>query len=232
MWSVRTKASDATVSDLRALLSPEERQRAEKFHFDELRRAFVIRRGARRVLLAKYLGIPAGSVEFEHASNGKPSVSLAGAPDFNVSRSEGLAVFAFAQRCELGIDVERSRPIPDKHAIATRFFCAEEAAELMSLPADLHDHAFHLCWTRKEAYIKAIGQGLSAPLDEFRVTLRPGEPARFVHILHNPELAKQWVLHNLLVAPGYAAALAYQAPERPIRIFPVLEAAEAAAFLA
>ena len=101
---------------------------------------------------------------------------------FNISHSGGLAVFAFTLDCEVGVDVEEIRELKDLAEIAARFFCAEETAELMSLPADQRTAAFFRCWTRKEAYIKAIGDGLSAPLDGFAVTLGRDEPARLIHL--------------------------------------------------
>jgi 4'-phosphopantetheinyl transferase len=222
IWQVWTGGPDAAIRELQMLLSPDERERANRFRFEHLRWAFTVRRGALRILLGRYLGVRPEELIYEHVANGKPLVRSPLGIEFNTSRTEGLAVFAFARSLEIGVDVERIRPIPDKHAIAQRFFCAEEAAELASLPESQHDLAFHLCWTRKEAYIKAIGQGLSAPLDAFRVTLRPEEPARFIHILQDPGLTREWALHNLTLTSGYAAALAYRGAERDVTVFRVL----------
>jgi 4'-phosphopantetheinyl transferase len=93
--------------------------------------------------------------------------------------------------------------------IAQRFFCPAEANELISLPANQRERAFFHCWTRKEAYIKALGEGLSAPLDRFQVTLRPGEPASVIHVAGDTNAARTWRLYDLELSPGYVGALAY-----------------------
>ena len=119
------------------------------------------------------------------------------------------------------MDIERVRPLKDMTKVASRFFSREEAAELLSLPPDEREPAFFSCWTRKEAYVKAVGNGLSIPLDSFRVTLRPGQPARFLHLDHDASLAQSWTLHNLEVTSGYAAALAYRDAPRPVHLQPL-----------
>jgi 4'-phosphopantetheinyl transferase len=124
------------------------------------------------------------------------------------------------------VDVERIRPVRDMAAIANRFFCPEEATELMSLDIADREKAFFLCWTRKEAYIKAIGEGLSVPLDSFRVTFLPGTPVQFHYIRHDGAIPANWNLHNLEFLPDYAGALAYPGPSRAIRLFPPVTPAE------
>ena len=186
----------------------------------------MIARGLLRTLLGRYLQVSPASIVFKYGSKGKPALAGPAGIDFNVSHSGGLAVFAFTADCEVGVDVERIRPRPDMQGIANRFFCSEEAAELMSLTAGQREHGFYLCWTRKEAYIKASGDGLSVPLDSFRVTLRPGQPARFVHVANDPTASTEWSLHDLHLAAGYAAALAYRDAERPIVVAPIADAAE------
>jgi 4'-phosphopantetheinyl transferase len=106
------------------------------------------------------------------------------------------------------------------------FFCLEEATEIMSLPPSERERAFFRCWTRKEAYIKAIGDGLSAPLDGFRVTVLPNAPAHFVHLGRGTTDTGAWTLHDLCLAPDYAAALAYRDRQRPLSIFPIVDLAE------
>jgi len=198
--------------------------RAAQFRFERDRNSFVLARGVLRTLLGRYLHISPAGIRFEYRPKGKPALALPAGIDFNVSHSGGLAVFAFTAGCEIGVDVESIRPLPDLQSIADRFFCAGEAAELMSLAADQREPAFYLCWTRKEAYIKASGDGLSAPLDGFRVTLRPGQPARFVHLAN--DTAQAWSLHDLALASGYAAALAYRDAQRPVVVLPVADPAE------
>ncbi len=220
VWPVLTQAPDAVVEHFQLLLAPDETDRAGRFRFDHLRRSFILARGALRILLGRYLNTAPGGIEFGYGSKGKPALAARNALQFNASHSGDLALFAFTTDCEIGVDVERIRPMPDIEDVAKRFFCAEETAELMSLPAGQREHGFFLCWTRKEAYIKATGEGLSTPLDAFRVTLRPSEPAGMVHLERDPSAAQAWTLHDLTPAPGYAAALAYRDSPRPLEKFP------------
>jgi 4'-phosphopantetheinyl transferase len=224
VWPIANEASADTIERLALLLSEDELERAYRFHFEHLRTAFIVRRGARRILLGKYIGLEPERLQFVEAQNGK--ASLATTVHFNASRTDGLSVFAIGRNCELGVDVERIRHLPDKHDIAKRFFCPEEAAELARLPEELQEQAFFYCWTRKEAYLKATGEGLSAPLDQFRVTLSQRDPARFIHILHDPALTQRWRLHDLDVSAGYVAALAYQCSDRSVTVKPVTSGAE------
>jgi 4'-phosphopantetheinyl transferase len=226
IWTVRVEASSAVAAQFELVLGPDEKDRAARFRFDNLRRSFVLARGTLRMLLGCYLDVAPASIQFKYGSKGKPALAAPACVDFNASHSGGLAVFAFTAGCEIGVDVEQIRPLQDIQSIADRFFCSEEAADLMSLPADQRQHGFFLCWTRKEAYIKAIGDGLSAPLDGFRVTLHPSQPARFIHLAHDTNLAQRWTLHDLRLAPNYAAALAYRDSERPVAVLPIIDPAE------
>jgi len=226
VWPIRTVASNDIIRWLERVLAPDEKGRAARFRFDHLRHSFILARGALRILLGRYLNTPPASIQFKYGSKGKPTLAAPPLIEFNVSHSGGLAVFAFTARCEIGVDVEQIRPLPDMRNIADRFFCPEEAAELTSLTANEHEHAFFLCWTRKEAYVKAIGDGLSAPLNDVRVTVQPGQPARFVHIAHDANDAKNWTLSDLDLAPNYAAALAYRDAERPVVVSPPIDPVE------
>ncbi len=222
VWTVLTQAPDAIVDRFKSVLASDEIDRAARFHFEHLRRSFILSRGALRLLLGRYLNIAARDIEFGYGSKGKPALAaLPSRLQFNASHSSDLAVYAFTMDCELGIDVEAIRPMPDIEGIASRFFCVEETAELMSLPSVQREHGFFLCWTRKEAYIKATGEGLHTPLDAFRVTLRPGEPAAMIHLERDPIAARAWTLHDLTPAPGYAAALAYRDSLRPLKTLPI-----------
>jgi 4'-phosphopantetheinyl transferase len=218
-WPVSIQAPDSIVEHFQHLLAPDETDRAAKFRFHHLRTAYILGRGALRILLGRYLDSPPQGLVFRYGSKGKPILDALGRLQFNASHSGDLALFAFTMDCEIGVDVEAIRPMPDIEHIARRFFCAEETAELMSLPAGQREHAFFLCWTRKEAYIKATGEGLSTPLDAFRVILRPSDPAGIVHLAGDPAAARAWTLHDLRPAPGYAAALAYCDSARPLELF-------------
>jgi 4'-phosphopantetheinyl transferase len=225
VWPVRTSASIDVVSSLEGVLDPQERQRAAQFLSHDARRTFIVGRAALRTLLGSYLKTSASGIEFKFGHKGKPSLEGLSLT-FNVSHSGDLVVLAFTHGCEIGIDVERIRAIQDMQNIADRFFSSDEAAELKSVPADERDRAFFLCWTRKEAYIKAIGEGLSFPLNDFCVTVQAGDPVRFIHLGGDAAVAKEWMLHDLRLAPNYAAALAYRDAERPVKVLPLLEAAE------
>lgn len=230
VWPVAIRGTDSTAAGFESFLSPGEAGRAAAFRFEDLRRSFRLTRGALRLLIGRYLKIPPEQVLLRQGSQGKPGLACqAGAgPDleFNVSHSGTMALFAFTLGCEVGVDVERIGPLEDMARVARHFFSREETEDLLALPPGERQRAFYLCWTRKEAYVKAVGNGLSIPLDSFAVTLRPGEPARFLHLDHDQSLARAWMLHNLEVMLGYVAALAYRDAPRPVRLQPVLDMGE------
>jgi 4'-phosphopantetheinyl transferase len=231
VWSIPTEASSAVIAELWPILASDEQERARRFHFKHLQRSFVLARGALRLLLGCYLNASPASVQFRYSSKGKPSLGEPARLKFNASHSVGLAMFAFTLDCDLGVDIEHFRPMQERQNIANLFFCSEEATELMALPPEQRDRAFFLCWTRKEAYIKAIGEGLSMPLDGFQVTLQPDEPARFVHLAHDFKAAKAWTLHDLKLDASYIAALAYRDTQRPVDVLSLAEPAELLSFL-
>ncbi len=221
LWSVDLAPGDAEVRRLRTLLDPEERQRADRFRFDRHRRRFTVRRGRLRQLLAGYRGGAPAHIRFAYGERGKPSLAgvpaLAGEPlAFNLSDSRDLALYAFAGGLELGVDVEVVRPMEDALGISERFFADAEREVLRRVPADRRDGPFFHCWTRKEAYIKAIGEGLAEPLDNFCVTFEPPEPARFLHVGGSAREAAAWTLQHLVPAPGAVGALAYRGPGREL----------------
>ena len=227
VWSVRTDPPPAVAARLEALLAPDEIARANRFLGEHLRSAYVAAHGALRILLGRYAGIAPRDVRLTCGAQGKPALAPPAGVGFNLSHSGHLATFAFALDCELGIDVEHERPVADLQAIAARFFSPDEALELSGVhPAAERERAFFRCWTRKEAYVKAVGTGLSTPLDSFRVTLRTGEPPRLMGVGGDRRGLEDWNLHALAPAPGYVAALAYRGARRPVHVFPVQGAAE------
>ena len=143
---------------------------------------------------------------------------------FNISHSGQMAIYAFTPGCQVGVDVEHLRELDDAESLASRFFSSGEISELLSLSPKEMTQAFFRCWTRKEAYIKAVGGGLSIPLDRFQVTLLQGVPARLVQIADDLGNAADWTLHHLEPAPGYVGALAYQDYPRPVTIYPTMRA--------
>jgi 4'-phosphopantetheinyl transferase len=226
LWIVRLEAGEDSFARSLAVLSPEETARAERFHFDRHRRAFILGRAGLRFLLASYLDLDAAAIHFEYGPQGKPVLApmLKGACSlrFNASHSGDLAAYAFTSGCEIGIDVERYRELPDLENIARRFFSPEEAAELLKLSLAERTPGFFNCWTRKEAYIKAMGGGLSIPLDSFRVTLVPGAAARMVSLDGSNDAARHWSLYDFTPAPDYAGAIAYPDDPRSIQTSPLV----------
>ena len=209
VWCASLAPPGEAVREYRSLLSAEEGARADRFRFDVHRRQFVVARGVLRTLLGRYLGTDPRGVEFGYASHGKPFLGGRFAGEglhFNVSHSGEMALYAFCRGREVGVDVELVHPMDDAETIAERFFSAAENAAFHSVPAELKEEAFFTCWTRKEAYIKGIGEGLSLPLHEFDVSLVPGEPACLLGAVDR-EQALRWTLRELDPAPGYVAAL-------------------------
>jgi 4'-phosphopantetheinyl transferase len=226
IWNVRLDGSATSLARYRSYLSSDEQSRVDQFKFENLKRSHTFSRGVLRLLLAFYLDLLPASIEFTYGLKGKPGVRRTTAVRFNVSHSGDVAVYAFTLDCDLGVDVEKLRALADLESISAHFFCAAEASELLSLPPDSRPHAFFRCWTRKEAYIKAVGDGLSIPLDRFQVTLLPEDSARFVHIGHDEKAAQNWALHHLDFAPSYIGALAYEDRPRPIKQHALIGAEE------
>jgi len=186
-----------------------ERARADRFHFEQHRRRFVLGRGFLRALLARYLQVEPAEVRFVYGPYGKPLLSDehgARRLRFNASHSHELAAYAFAEEHELGIDVEYVKEDFAGEDIARHFFSAHEVETLLALPESERAAAFFRCWTRKEAYIKAIGSGLSHPLDEFDVTLTAGEQAALIRDYRDKHANSRWSMFNLELE-GYAGAL-------------------------
>ncbi len=184
------------------LLSPDELARAARFRFEKHRNRFIACRSALREILGEYLDTDPRAIEFAYNPHGKPAVTgVHFGVHFNVSHSGELAVIAVSRTRELGVDVERIDPRFAGEQIPERFFSAAEIAALRSLPEHLQIEAFFLCWTRKEAYVKARGVGLSLELSSFDVTLAPGEPAAFLRG------ADGWEIEAFTPAPGFAAAV-------------------------
>ena len=202
-------------------LSEDEIARADRFVLPKVRKRFVAGRGLLRELLARYLGTDPSALAFCYGPQGKPA--LAGPQtehslSFNLSHSAHMVVCAVTRSGELGIDVERLRPAVNSEAIARRFFSPRETAALLALPPASRPQAFLACWTRKEAYIKAKGGGLTIPLASFDVSLAPGEPVALLRTA-DPEETRRWLLHELAPAPGFVAALAVDRHVEGLRLF-------------
>ncbi len=227
VFAVQLEASEACFSRCLAWLSADEQARAARFHFDRHRRAFVLGRAVLRALLGSVLKMPPAEIRFCYGPKGKPGLADSRGPlRFNSSNSGNLAAYAFTAGSDLGIDVEALRPIPEMERIAARFFAPEEASELLSLPESDRTQAFFNCWTRKEAYIKAVGDGMSIPLGSFRVTLRPGERAEMLSLEGSAEAAQAWTLDQFAPAAGFVGAVAYPDQRRALLVEPLRTAEE------
>ncbi|MDT5269199.1 MAG: 4-phosphopantetheinyl transferase [Acidobacteriota bacterium] len=209
VWRASLDRDASEVEKLRATLTADERERAQRFHFDRDRLRFVVARGVLREILGRYLRCPPGLIRFAYNEYGKPELSEdGGGLRFNVSHSHGMALYACVLGREVGVDIELLRDDFANLEVAERFFSKAEICALGSLPAHLRTQAFFNCWTRKEAYIKALGEGLSHPLDCFTVSLAPGEPARLISTDKDWLEADRWSIADLKPFRGYAAAVA------------------------
>lgn len=191
-------------------LSAEEQDRALRFHFQRDRVRFVTAHGILRCLLGAFLKTAPDSLRFRSNEYGKPSLADEFSSvdlKFNISHSGAKVLMAFALDRELGVDIEEIRSDFTTDEIARRYFSPLEVATLSSLPESVRAEAFFNCWTRKEAYTKAIGEGLSCPLDGFDVTISPEEPARLLETRAHALPASAWAMHSLDAGPGYKAAL-------------------------
>jgi 4'-phosphopantetheinyl transferase len=218
VWLGSLKAPADRIAHFATLLDDSERERARRFHFDRHRRRYIARHGTLRTMLGILLGVPPASVAFSYGEHGKPGVAIPTSGSFlrfNLSDSGELVLYAFGRGVEIGVDLERVRPMPDAAAIAERFFAPSEYDVFRSVPPDQQSQAFFNCWTRKEAFVKAIGDGLTCPLHGFEVSLRPGEPALLLRI-HGEGGAPPWTIWHLEPLPGYVGALA--APTRNARL--------------
>jgi 4'-phosphopantetheinyl transferase len=210
------------VTELRGLLSHDEFERARKFRFERDRARYTVGRGMLRRLLGGYLSVAPEDIRFTYSEHRKPAVRRPRSNlSFNLSHSEGLALYAVCIDADVGIDVEKLRPEPATDRVPEHFFSPREVETLRSLPEAAQDAAFLRCWTRKEAFLKARGDGLTLALDSFDVTLTEREPPRLLRTAWDPDEAARWSLHDLSAwFPGYAAAAALEGRDWAIRVDP------------
>lgn len=201
--------SDVLIDEV---LSPDEHQRAARFRFARDRHLFILARGMLRSILALYLGQRPHEVRFQYMPSGKPRLVVDPRIDleFNLAHSHELVLCAISRGHQVGVDVERLQPVADLEQVAAVAFSRVEQAALLALASNQQLLGFFNCWTRKEAYVKARGDGLLMPLDAFDVSLRPGDPAALLaHRLDLDEVVR-WSLHAVSPAEGYVGALAVQ----------------------
>ena len=217
VWRVDLEQIDQVVNGFRGTLDPDELQRANRFYFERHRRAFVVGRGFLRDVLGRYLKSQPQELKFSYGAYGKPSLNGETRLRFNMSHSHDVGLLAITEDRDLGVDVEHIRADFATEEIARRFFSRCEVDAFNALAMEDQVAAFFRCWTRKEAFIKATGRGLSQALDGFDVTLGPGVKAELLRA--EDDDASRWSLCDIDVGEDYAAALAVEGAISKIRHF-------------
>jgi len=212
VWRVRLDRPQNCIDGLLQVLSTQEREHADRFHFDADRKRAIIGRGLARLLLGHCLDRPADELRIEYNEFGKPALSAVhhSPLQFNVAHAGDLILVALARGHRLGVDVEQMRTGFAIDAVAARFFSPNECRALAAIAPESRCEAFFSCWTRKEAYLKGRGEGLSLPLHQFDVAFGPGEEPRLLETRHDPAEAKRWTLHAFNPGHGCNAALAIE----------------------
>lgn len=220
VWRINANLATPPTETLLRVLTHDEREKAERFYFHKDRRQSIVARAALRDILSRYLHVRPDDLWFRYGPQGKPELEQRTQGEhleFNLSHSQELILAAVCAGRRIGIDVEYMRPGSDWELIVDRFFSPFEIAALSAVPGHLRTEAFFHGWTRKEAYIKAKGGGLSIKLDEFDVSLAPGEPARLLRSVEEPDAPFRWWLKEIFPAPGYAGAVAVEGRECKLR---------------
>jgi 4'-phosphopantetheinyl transferase len=211
IWTASLEQDDKIISLLIRMLSGDEIDKAYSYRFQKDTRNQIASRGILRSILGFYLSVDPRDLKFEYGKNGKPYLTTSSSDKqilFNVSHSGNRVVYAFSENHEIGIDIEIIREIPEISLIADKYFSKYEIGILNSLPAGSHKEAFFNCWTRKEAFIKASGDGFLKPLDAFDVPFESSESEGILKIDGSRDEAELWTLKGFNAAPGYASAFA------------------------
>jgi 4'-phosphopantetheinyl transferase len=216
VWLVELDRPGDELSALADLLSADERERAGRFHFERDKQHFTAGRGILRTVLGRYLSLAPTEFAFAYGLRGKPGLPGT-ALHFNLAHSGGLAVIAVARGSAVGIDVEQIRVVPSWDSVMNSFFSAAEREAIQSIPSVDRLFAFFTCWTRKEAYLKATGDGIGVPLDRFEVSVIPGSQPRLLHVKDAPEEASRWHFHALPLATDYIGVAAHEGPIEIVR---------------
>jgi 4'-phosphopantetheinyl transferase len=222
VWRVRLDVPNDLLKTLEKVLSADESERGARFHFPIHRDRFIAAHGCLRDILTRYLPLDIRSLSFSINDYGKPRLSEVFSErglDFNLSHSGDFALVAVTLNRQVGVDVEYMREEDSSEEIVRRFFSKREVSDFLSVPPEARKVAFFNCWTRKEAYIKAHGLGLSLSLDSFDVSLIPGEPATLRATRPNLQEANRWTLKHLEVHTGYAGAVAVEGKDLEFRLW-------------
>jgi 4'-phosphopantetheinyl transferase len=213
VWRAELDLPAAQIESLRRDLAGDELEKAAKFYFEKDRARFIVAHGLLRLILSRYAQSEPGELGFRLSAYGKPALDVESGGDairFNLSHSHGLALVAVTRHREIGVDLEWIRDDLEVEQIACRFFSPREVAMLHELPEAMRNEAFFRCWTLKEAYIKALGKGLSLPLDRFTVSLAPGQAKALLEVEGDAEGFSHCDLAALAPGPGYVAAVAVE----------------------
>ncbi|MCX5660517.1 MAG: 4'-phosphopantetheinyl transferase superfamily protein [Planctomycetota bacterium] len=222
VWRARLSAHLPALNLLASSLSAAEHERAGRFRFEADRDKFIIRRGLLRRVLSRYIETSPDRLAYAFGPNGKPALATkTNDLEFNQSSSGDMTLVAVARSRPLGVDVERIKADGANLNLARRFFAPGEIEALNRLGSTERTQAFFRCWTRKEAFVKALGEGLSMPLDNFEVSLLPGRSQVAKVLRGEPEAGPPWELHDLRADPAYADALCTRGPIEGIDLFDV-----------
>ena len=219
LWRMNLDDAAHRLPEWNALLAPDEAARAAAFYFERDRRRYATGRGILRILLGRYADQPPRDLLFRYNPQGKPALVRFPQLQFNLAHSNAWAVLAVGGGQPLGIDIEHLREIDDLDSLARSTFSPNENAVFARVPPHQKTQAFFNCWTRKEAYIKAVGEGLSHPLDSFDVSLLPGEPVRLLRVVGQPEEANRWAFHSFSIGKDYVGAVAARQPISEVKTF-------------
>jgi 4'-phosphopantetheinyl transferase len=207
LWLTPLDVND--VGELEQVISYDERARAARFRFDLHRKQFIAARGFLRIILGKYLRTNPQHIRFEYGEFGKPSIAGESAIKFNVSHSGSLAFYAVTRSREIGVDIEQIKPSFADDGMVSFCLTAQEKAHLQTLPKNKRELFFFECWTRKEAFLKACGNGLSTPVNQIETLSYSGVPLNSLEVGFGYQTAC-WSLQSIPFIPGYAAAIAIQ----------------------
>lgn len=220
VWSAKLDHPAIVTEAMTTMLDSQEIARAHRFHFEHDRYRYRVAHGFLRTVLSAYYGLAPTLLRFGTNRFGKPYLlPVLGMPTirFNLSHSHAHALLALTLDREIGIDIEAVRPLDDLDLMAQQVFSSSEREMLHTLTGAAKVEAFYACWSRKEAFIKVLGLGLSMPLDQFDVSLAPRDSARLVSIAGIRRVPYRWQLHDLPPIPGFATALATRGPCQNLR---------------
>ena len=221
VWCANLDLPDAKLASLATLLSPDEQTRANNFRFPHLKTRFIAARGILRQLLGNYLSISPDEVKFIYSDRGKPQLSNSQQDQllqFNISHSQGYALYGFTYQNLIGVDIECLREMPDALKIAQRFFTAREYQLLQETAKEKQQALFFTLWTAKEAYLKAIGTGLAGSLDQVEIELKQDENPCLQAIAGDQAVAANWLLVPCLPSIDYIGAIAIKTNQSPKQI--------------